>query len=153
LVAPAGGDELQGVKRGIMELADIIVVNKCDGALELQGTATLSDYSSALRLIRPVSPNWTPVAMAASAVTGRGVPELWDIIRHRHAALEASGELHERRASQRQAWLWEELRDELFDRFRADTGIRRQVAALEKAVANGKRSIASAVNELLGERP
>lgn len=152
LVAPAGGDELQGVKRGIMELADVIVVNKCDGPLEAQAMATLSDYASSLRLLRPTTPTWSPVAIPASALTGRGVAELWQAIQHRHEALDATGELTDRRATQRQAWLWDEIRAELFERFRSDAETRRHVALIEKSVVAGSRSVASGVRELLGGR-
>jgi LAO/AO transport system kinase len=99
LMAPAGGDELQGVKRGIMELADVLVVNKADGALLPIATATLADYSSALRLVRPRSPHWTPQAHLASALHGTGIDDVWTVLRNYRATMETVGEWSARRST------------------------------------------------------
>ena len=141
LVAPAGGDELQGVKRGIMELADVIVVNKCDGNLEAQARATLSDYASALRLMRPSSASWTPVALPASAVTGFGVDTVWATLDDLAAAHRKTGEFERRRDAQRSSWLWSELGQSILDDLRSDD----RVAAVEAELRAGARSIPSAV--------
>ena len=143
LVAPAGGDELQGVKRGIMELADMIVVNKCDGALEAQARATLSDYASALRLMRPTSPAWTPVAAPASAVTGFGVADVWHTLTELRIA--RAPETAARHAEQDRAWFWEEVQGRIVDRMRADD----RVARLLGEVDRGERTPIGAAEELL----
>ena len=143
LVAPAGGDELQGVKRGIMELADLIVVNKCDGGLEAQARATLSDYTSALRLMRPTSPAWTPVAVPASAVTGYGVADVWRTLPELREA--RAPEMGMRRAEQNRAWFWEEVRGRIIDRMRADD----RTAQLLADVDGGRRTPVGAAEELL----
>lgn len=143
LVAPAGGDELQGVKRGIMELADLIVVNKCDGDLATQARATLSDYASALRLMRPSSPAWTPTALAASAVSGIGIPEVWSTLndlRTARASEEAS-----RRAAQERSWLWVEVNERIADALRADDRVR----AIESDVVNGHITTSRAVEAIM----
>jgi LAO/AO transport system kinase len=146
LVAPAGGDELQGVKRGIMELADVLVVNKCDGALEPQARATLADYSSALRLVRPSSPSWTPVALAASALSGLGVAELWNTLTELRNARASSGEAEARRAEQNREWLWSEVRERIIAGMRTQPGM----AEIEEAVAAGTRSPSAAAEDVLG---
>lgn len=143
LVAPAGGDELQGVKRGIMELADIIVVNKCDGGLEAQARSTLSDYASALRLMRPTSPLWTPHALAASALTGLGVAEVWTTLQELRAA--RAPEESRRRAEQDRSWLWTELTERLTDHLRADERVR----AVEARVLTGRLTTSRGVDEII----
>ena len=143
LVAPAGGDELQGVKRGIMELADLVVVNKCDGDLQAQARATLSEYSSALRLMRPSSANWTPVAIPASALTGVGVADVWTTLTELRSA--RAVEQMERRAAQERSWLWVEITERVTDALRADVSVRQ----LEADVLAGSLSTSSAVEAIL----
>jgi LAO/AO transport system kinase len=148
LVAPAGGDELQGVKRGIMELADIIVVNKCDGSLEPQARATLSEYASALRLIRPSTATWTPVALAASALTGHGINAVWTTLDSLRNTRESNGEFFDRRVEQQKAWLWTDVSERVLDDLRADD----RVIAIVDEVQRGARSIASGVDAILAVR-
>ncbi len=145
LVAPGGGDELQGVKRGIMELADIIAVNKCDGSFEAQARSTLSDYSSALRLMRPTSASWTPEALPVSAVTGLGVAQLWDTLVSLRDARVNRGELADRRLAQDRAWFWEEVREQIIDRMRTD----HRANQLLLDVEHGTRTPTQAAAELL----
>ena len=143
LVAPAGGDELQGVKRGIMELADLIIVNKCDGALAAQARTTLSDYASALSLMRPSSPSWTPVAMAASALTGMGIDASWATLQ---AIRDARGhEQSARRSAQESAALWSDVNDRVADALRADE----RVLAIEAEVRSGSLSASKAAESIL----
>jgi LAO/AO transport system kinase len=146
LVAPAGGDELQGIKRGIMELADLLVVNKCDGALAAQAQATLADYTSAMRLLRPATTSWTPEALAVSAHTGLGVADVWDSLVRFRTALVGSGEFAARRREQRVAWLWSDVTERLADQVRS----RHDVAEVEAQVRAGTLSIARAAARLLG---
>ncbi len=145
LVAPGGGDELQGVKRGIMELADLVVVNKCDGPLEPQARSTLADYTSALRLIRPSSPAWTPTALAVSSVSGFGVAEVWSTLTQLRASRESAGEFAARRLEQQNSWLWTEVTERLLDDLRADD----RVGAIADQVRLGQRSIASGVDAIV----
>ena len=143
LVAPGGGDELQGVKRGIIELADLIVVNKCDGAFETQARATLSDYASALRLFRSASGTWTPTALPASALTGYGVADVWQRLVELRRVREP--ELRSRRTEQDLAWFWEEVRARIMDRMHADD----RTAALVAEVKSGVRTATSAADAAL----
>ncbi len=145
LVAPGGGDELQGVKRGIMELADLVVVNKCDGPLEPQARSTLADYTSALRLIRPSSPAWTPTALAVSSVSGFGVAEVWSTLTQLRSARESAGEFAARRLEQQNSWLWTEVTERLLDDLRADD----RVTEVADQVRLGQRSIASGVDAIV----
>jgi LAO/AO transport system kinase len=136
LMAPAGGDELQGVKRGIMELADVLVVNKADGALLPVATSTLADYSSALRLLRPRSVHWQPTALLASALTGSGVSEVWESLQRYRTTMTESGELLRRREDQSQSWLWDELQTRILDTFRSDAAVMAALPAIEVQVRN-----------------
>ena len=120
LVAPGGGDELQGIKRGIMELADLVIVNKADGDLAPAAGRTRADYASAVHLLRPKWHAWATEVLAVSALTGTGVDDVWSAIQRFCAAVSADGELARARADQATAWLWSEVGDTLLDRFRAD---------------------------------
>ena len=138
LIAPGGGDELQGIKRGIMELADIVVVNKADGALEGVAASTASDYTNALRLVRPKAMAWSPRVVLCSALEGRGIDECWSAIEEHQQVLEASGELNGRRAEQAKAWMWAELSAALLERLRADPAAAEAASRLESDVAAGR---------------
>ena len=110
LLQPAGGDELQGLKRGIIELADLLVVNKADGELTAAAARAAADYRRALQLIMPHSPNWRTPVKLASALTGKGIADVWHSVEQYRAALTASGELAARRAEQARAWLSQRAR-------------------------------------------
>src|SRR5262245_37930948 len=107
LIAPGGGDELQGVKRGIVELADLLVVNKADGDLEAAARRTATDYASALH-IGHAGEGGVQV-LTASALTGSGIAEVWTAIADAVATAKESGALTRRRAEQAQAWMWSEV--------------------------------------------
>ena len=143
LVAPGGGDELQGVKRGIMELADLVVVNKCDGDLRPLASATAADYASALRLTRPRSAAWTPDVLLASARTGEGITDVWaGLERYRTAT---AAELGPRRAHQNVAWLWDEVTGDVLQRLHRDP----LANTLEHAVGAGEISPVVAAQRLV----
>ena len=118
ILPPAAGDELQGIKRGVVELADLILVNKADGELAAAAQRSAADYASAVRLIRPPLPEWQVPVRAVSALEGTGVREIWDDVAHFRAALEQSGAWARRRAEQARAALWSEIGDSLLDHFR-----------------------------------
>ncbi|MGA0613536.1 methylmalonyl Co-A mutase-associated GTPase MeaB [Paracoccus sp. KR1-242] len=112
LLAPAGGDELQGVKRGIMEIADLVLVNKADGDLRATALRTVSDYAGALRLLRhrPQDPDGYPLALSVSALTGEGLTEAWGHMRHLSEWRRQSGHFDARRAEQARQWFHAEIR-------------------------------------------
>jgi len=149
LVSPAGGDELQGIKRGIMELADLVVVNKADGDLAAAAGRTRADYSGAVHLLRPKWEAWATEVMTCSALTSTGITEIWDAVARFIATVEASGELVDARAQQATAWLWSEISDTLIDRFRADPVVAELLHEAEAAVASGLRTPTRAARQLL----
>ncbi|MEO0678486.1 MAG: methylmalonyl Co-A mutase-associated GTPase MeaB, partial [Pseudomonadota bacterium] len=147
LLAPAGGDELQGVKRGIMEIADLIVVNKADGDLKATATRTCADYAGALRLLRkrPQDPDSFPKAMMVSAVEGSGLATAWEEMQELAAWRQGAGVWEARRAAQAAYWFREELRQGMEARLAA----REDLAALEEDVRAGRKTAAGAAQEVL----
>jgi len=137
VLAPGGGDELQGIKRGIMELADLVVVNKSDGALAAAAQSTAADYASALHLVRPKTPAWEARVVQCSALEGRGIDDVWQQVEAHHDALDASGDLATRRAEQARAWLWAEVGAGLLDRLRAHPAAASEATRLEAEVVAG----------------
>jgi LAO/AO transport system kinase len=149
LVAPAGGDELQGVKRGVMELADLLVVNKCDGDLRSQALATLADYTAALRLTRSAQMSDGVRSCAISGRTGEGIIDLWTLITQTHQQMRAGGALSSRRAEQRRAWMWDEVTERVLEAFRHDAGVAALATQLEGDVVSGRMLAGEAADRLL----
>jgi LAO/AO transport system kinase len=149
ILPPAAGDELQGLKRGIVELADLVLVNKADGDLLDAAQRTAADYASALRLIRPPSPEWCVPVRAVSALEGTGIVEVWEDVAHFRAALEVTGAWTMRRREQARSALWSEIDSLLLDRFRAAPAVARRLAAVEVEVAAGSLTPAAAARDLL----
>lgn len=152
LLAPAGGDELQGVKRGIMEIADIILVNKADGDLKPAALRTCADYAGALRLLRkrPQDPEGFPRAMCVSATEETGLPEAWDEMQRLAAWRREHGHFARRRTEQARHWFEEEVRLGLLARLTDDPAVRVRMATLADAVEAG-RSPTQAAAELLDQ--
>ncbi len=147
LVAPGAGDELQGIKRGIMELADLVIVTKADGDLARVATGTAADYASALHLVRPKTPEWTPETLVASSFAGVGIAEAKAAM-DRFAAATAP-ERAERRSGQARAWLWSEVGDALMDSLRADPSVAALAQQLEADVVAGRTPPGSAARRIL----
>jgi LAO/AO transport system kinase len=147
LVAPGAGDELQGIKRGIMELADLVVVNKADGDLAVAAGVTAADYAGALHLVRPRTAAWSPRVLTCSALLGEAVDEVWDAIGEYRDATAA--ELPARRAEQARDWMWSEVTDGLLDELRADERVAGLAEELEAAVAEGTVTPTAAAQRLL----
>lgn len=151
LLAPAGGDELQGVKRGIMEMADIILVNKADGALKPQAMRTCADYAGALRLMRKRAqdPDGFPQAMMVSALDGAGLVEAWEAVTKLEAWRRHSGIWDSTRADQARHWFSEELRAEMMALLTRDPALKGRLAALEAQVAAGTLTPSAAARSAL----
>ncbi|CAB4345867.1 MAG: methylmalonyl Co-A mutase-associated GTPase MeaB [Actinobacteria bacterium] len=149
LVSPGGGDELQGIKRGIMELADLVIVNKADGDLAAAAARTRGDYASAVHLLRPKWNAWATEVVACSALNGVGVSEVWDAVMLFRSTVTANGELLEARSAQATAWLWSEIGDTLLERFRADLHVAGLLPEIESAVSGGRVTPAKAALQLL----
>ena len=149
LLAPGGGDELQGLKKGVVELADVIVVNKADGGLAEAAKRVQADYRGALGLLRPASAHWSPRVLVCSALDGSGIAEVWAALGDYRAALEPTGEIARRRAAQSGAWMWTELRAGLLADFTRQSGVAEAIAALEARVVAGATTPHAAARELL----
>ena len=152
LIAPAGGDELQGVKRGIMEIADLILVNKADGELKPAATRTCADYAGALKLLRkrPQDPEGFPRAMTVSAVSGDGLEAAWAEMQALAEWRKAHGHWERRRAEQARGWFDYEVRQGLLARLTSDPDTRARMERLGAAVAAGETSVTAAAEEMLG---
>jgi LAO/AO transport system kinase len=149
ILPPAGGDELQGIKRGIFELADLVLVNKADDELAVAARRSVADYASALRLIRPPLPEWEVPVRAVSALEGTGIGEVWAEVERFHTVLECTGAWSQRRAAQARAALWAEIGDSLLDCFRATPTVAQRLASLEAEVMAGTRTPTAAARQLL----
>jgi LAO/AO transport system kinase len=149
LLQPGAGDELQGIKKGVLELADVLVVNKADGDQKAAAERTRVDHAHALSLLRAGSGGWAPRVLAASAHTGEGVDAFWKLVLEHRAALEQSGDLARRRRVQTRAWLWRLLDDGLHAAFRADPAVAAELPALERQVEANETSAPRAARALL----
>jgi len=148
LQLPIAGDDLQAIKKGIVELADLIVINKADlapaKAAEAQHTLT-----SALSILRPASARWQPPVLALSALDGKGVPAFWAEVERFRGIVQASGDFAARRRDQARDWMWHLIDERLRSDFRAHAGVHAELAATEAAVAAGRMTPAMAAAKLL----
>lgn len=149
LLLPGAGDELQGIKKGILELADVLAVNKCDGDNAARARAAVSDHSAALRYLRPRDEVWTPRTLAVSAATGEGLDALWDAIQAHRAALAEQGRLEPRREEQRVRWVWALVEEGLMDAFRAHPGVQGLLPGLLELARRGEVPAAQVAEKLL----
>jgi LAO/AO transport system kinase len=149
LLAPAGGDELQGIKRGVMELADLLVINKADGELKAAAQRTAAEYQNALGLMRPPAADWYPPVLQVSALEGAGVAKVWETVADYRRVMAETDAIAARRADQARAWRWSEITEPLTAAFRDHAGVRRQIAKLENQVASGKLAPTAAAEKLL----
>jgi LAO/AO transport system kinase len=150
LLQPGSGDELQGIKRGVMELADLLVVNKTDGALREAATRAAAEYRAALGLLRPTKAGWMPEVLTCSALTGEGIAEIRTALERYRSILGANGAIARQRAKQNRHWLKAELAEGLIERLRADPLIARAIERLEAEVEAGRRTPLAAAEEILG---
>jgi LAO/AO transport system kinase len=149
LLQPGAGDELQGIKKGALELADALVVNKADGANLAAAERTRAEHRQAMGLLRPHSPNWRPVVLAVSALENRGIDSVWATILEHSTALEASGERESRRSEQARAWMWSLVEEGLRQAFRSDAAVAGRIDELERDVVARKATPAAAARALL----
>ncbi len=150
ILPPAAGDELQGIKRGIVELADLILVNKADSEFADAAARTAAEYANAMRLVRPPSAGWTVPVRAVSALENRGIAEVWDDIGRYRSVHEASSAWTRRRRDQARAALWAEVEAGLVDYLRRNSAVAGRLDALEVEVVAGTRLPAEAARTLLG---
>ncbi len=148
LMLPGAGDELQGIKKGLVELADMIAINKADGDNLARANAAAAEYRAALHILAPRSEHWFPPVLTYSALTGAGLESLWRKVCDHRAAMDASGEFMSRRRAQQVKWMWAILEENWRARLRANAGIRAKVRQIEAAVANGTLAPALAAEQL-----
>ncbi len=151
LLAPAGGDELQGIKRGIVELADIILVNKADGDMATEATHAANEYRTALRLLRPATANWTVSVSTCSAIEGSGIADVWETIDRFFHMLGDDNAIASRRAKQAIDWMWTEVDAMLGAALRCDDGIAAKIPALEAQVRAGDLPATVAARSLVAD--
>ncbi|MFM7069725.1 MAG: methylmalonyl Co-A mutase-associated GTPase MeaB [Actinomycetes bacterium] len=146
LMLSGAGDDLQGIKKGILELADMVAVNKADGDNTTRAELAASDYRMALHLMSPASPTWTPPVLTCSGLSNTGLDELWQQIEVFRDKTTATGEFEERRRGQQVRWMWSMLDDRLRDDLRSRPHLDAQLADLEVQVRSGAVSAAAAVD-------
>ncbi len=148
LMLPGAGDELQGLKKGIVELADMIAVNKADGDNIARARVAAAEYRAALNILKPQSETWSPPVVTYSALTGDGIAELWAQVLAHKEKMSATDELAARRREQQVKWMWTLLEERLTARLRSDPAVRGKLKAAETAVAAGKLAPTLAVEEI-----
>jgi LAO/AO transport system kinase len=148
LMLPGAGDELQGIKKGILERADMIAVNKADDAGP-KAKAAAAEYKAALHILTPASASWTPPVLTVSGLTGQGLDEIWAKILDHRRRLEATGELAAKRQAQDTRWMWALVHERLHDRLTHDPGLRRRAPEIERAVAGGALSPNAGAGEII----
>ncbi|WP_027583530.1 methylmalonyl Co-A mutase-associated GTPase MeaB [Bradyrhizobium sp. Ai1a-2] len=148
LMLPGAGDELQGIKKGLVELADMIAINKADGDNLKRANLAAADYRSALHILAPRSQHWHPPVETYSALTGAGIDKLWQTIVEHRTAMNASGEFAARRREQQVKWMWSMLEQRIMARLRSEPAIRARVKKTEAEVADGRISPAVAAEQI-----
>lgn len=149
LMLPGGGDELQGMKRGIMELSDLVLVNKADGALKAAATRAAADYANALRLLKPRVGGWIVPVEVCSALEGTGIAEAWRHVQSFRRRFTGDGSIARRREEQARAWLWSEIREGLSAALMSDQSVAARVRELESGVISGEVPVADAAAEVV----
>lgn len=149
LMLPGAGDELQGIKRGLMELADVIAVNKADGETRAPAERAARELRSALRLLHPPGGVWTPPVLVCSALTGDGVDEVWNAVTRHRRALSAAGALEERRRAQALRWMWTLVDDGLRTALRRDDAVQTILGEVRSTVLSGQLPPTVAARQLL----
>ena len=149
LLSPGGGDDLQGIKRGIIELADLVLVNKADGDQARLASQTVADYRGALHFMQARTPSWTPQVESCSALNNKGMDEVWTIVKAFRGALTESGELAVLRAQQARAWMWAETAELLIVGLKNHSAVKSLVPTLESAVLKGELPATVAAQRLI----
>jgi LAO/AO transport system kinase len=148
LMLPGAGDELQGLKKGVLELADMLAINKADGDNLARAKAAAAEYGAAFHILQPPSPHWTPPVMTYSALTGDGIAALWEHVHDHRTRMTAAGAHAARRRAQQVRWMWTMLEQRVMHRLHTSKELKARLPALEAGVAAGTLSPALAVEEL-----
>ena len=143
------GDSLQGIKKGVLELADVVVVNKADGEHAVEAKAAARELAGAIRLLYPRETLWRPPVLTMSALEGIGLQELWNAVLDHRRVLTEAGEFEARRRTQQVEWMWSMVRDTVLDRVLSSAGVRAVRADVERRVRDGELTPALAAQEIL----
>jgi len=149
LLNPGGGDELQGIKRGITELSDIIVVNKSDGDLESSSKSTVLDYKNALKLMKPRIKDWSVPIIACSALEKTGLEKCWESIQNLQELLLTSRQLESNRNKQKEKWLIKETRQGLLDALDEDEEIQNKLKTMQEKISEENRSVKAEAKNII----
>jgi LAO/AO transport system kinase len=149
LLSPAGGDELQGIKRGIMELADLVIVNKSDGDMKIAAKRAQGEYRAALHLMRPKFAGWSPRVVLASALHNKGLDAVLEQIQRFYTHLRETGALEPLRQDQAEAWMWSEIKDQLMDHFAADAAVANHLGQVRDQVRSAQLPATQGARDLL----
>ena len=149
MALPGGGDELQGIKRGVMELADLIVVNKADGDMKSRASLSATDIRQALRLLRPAIDEWQVPVITASATGNYNIDRIWDSIQEYCRLMSRGGHLEARRKAQLKTGLWSEVREMLLASFSNDTAVEQSIPGMQEKVCRGEMSPSAAAERLI----
>jgi LAO/AO transport system kinase len=148
LMLAGAGDELQGIKKGVVELADMIAINKADGDNRSRAMAAAAEYGAALHILTPRSAAWSPPVVTCSGLTGESIPQLWDAVLDHRTRMIKSGDFAQRRREQQVKWMWDMLQERMLARLRLEPALKSKLPKLEAAVAAGRMSPAVAVEEI-----
>jgi len=149
LVNPGSGDELQGIKKGIMEIADLLVVTKADGDLKKPANVTKMQINHALSLQMPPSEHWTPKVLTASSVSGEHIPEIWHLMKKYKETMKSVNEFEKKREDQRIKWFWKQLHEELIVRLGQFPEVKNAMKDLQQQVKIGEISPRIAAQDIL----
>ena len=148
LMLPGAGDELQGIKKGVLELADMIAVNKSEGENRARAVAAAGEYRAALHIMQQASPNWSPPVMLVSGLDNVGLDDMWAKVVEHRKKFEATGELAQKRRDQQVKWMWTMLEELMFARLRSDAKVRALLPEIERQVAEGALAPTLAVEKI-----
>ncbi|MFV2198065.1 methylmalonyl Co-A mutase-associated GTPase MeaB [Nocardiopsis sp. LOL_012] len=143
------GDQLQGIKKGVLELVDVVAVNKADGPHADDARRAARELSRAMRLLRPVHPDWRPPVLTCSGLSGDGLDRVWESVLEHRRVLERGGALAERRSEQRVSWMWDQVRDQVMDAFLRDPQVSALLPGLEAGVRSGETTATLAARGLV----
>ncbi|MGD2096360.1 MAG: methylmalonyl Co-A mutase-associated GTPase MeaB [Desulfobacterales bacterium] len=149
LMLAGAGDELQGIKRGVLELADALAINKADGDNIEKAQKAAKIYATALHMLQPASPDWDPPVLTCSALEMTGIAEIWQTVMKFHDQITRSGELEHKRRKQSLDWLWSLVEDALKQRFYNNPEIKKRLEQITRAVARGETAPTLAADKLL----
>ena len=150
---PGAGDDLQGIKKGVLEVADQITINKADGERKLAADAAAAAYTRALGIVTPTNPNWTPPVSICSALHGTGIDTVWDTVLRFQREMLDSGDWFEKRQQQQVAWMWSLIDWQLQQQFKTNPRVQARLQEMQDQVESGALTPGKAAATLLGLMP